>query len=215
GWLDRVPVLLQSWYGGSEAGRALAEVLMGKENPSGKLPITWWKRLEDNPTYGNYYEEPGTHDVRYREGVFLGYRAYGRKGQPAPLFPFGYGLSYTNFAFSNLSVNPQRANADDPITVQFDVRNIGQRAGAEVAEVYVGDPSATVPRPVKELKGFERVELKPGEMKHISVRLNRRSIAYWNVKSEGWKVDPGKFVVYVGDSSEDTSLQADFNVKRP
>jgi len=212
-WINRVPAFIQSWYGGSEAGRALAEVLTGQVDPSGKLPITWWRRVEDNPTYKNYYEEPGTHDVKYREGIFLGYRADGREGQPAPLFPFGYGLSYTRFAFSHLSVTPQEASAAGPITVSFDVQDIGRRAGAEVAQVYVGDPSATVPRPEKELKGFQRVMLKPGETQRVSVTLNRRSLAYWSVKSEGWKVDPGKFVVYVGDSSEHVPLQAEFTVQ--
>ena len=213
GWLDRVPVLLQTWYGGSEAGRALADVLTGGVDPSGKLPITWWERVEDNPAYANYYEAPGTHDVRYREGIFLGYRAYGRQGQPAPLFPFGYGLSYTTFAFNHLSVSPRTASAAGPIAVSFDVQNTGQRTGSEVAQVYVGDPSATVPRPKEELKGFERVTLRPGETKQVTIRLNRRSLAYWDVKSHGWKVDPGTFVVYVGDSSENVPLQTELTVR--
>lgn len=212
GWLDQVPVLLQSWYSGSEGGRALADVLTGKVNPSGKLPITWWKRVGDNPTYGNYYQDPGTDNVRYREGIFIGYRAIGRKGQAAPLFPFGFGLSYTHFAFSHLRVTPQAVSPDRPIIIDFDVKNVGQRSGAEIAEIYVGDPSATVPRPVKELKGFERISLRPGEVRHVSVTLNQRSLAYWSVNSESWKVDPGKFVVYVGDSSDNTPLQADFIV---
>ncbi len=213
GWLDRVPAFIQSWYGGSEGGRALAEVLTGKVNPSGKLPITWWRRVEDDPTYKNYYEEPGTHDVHYREGIFLGYRAYGHQGQPAPLYPFGYGLSYTQFAFSNLSVTPKEASPGGPITVTFTVQNVGQRSGAEVSEVYIGDPSATVPRPEKELKGFERVMLEPGETKDISITLDRRSLAYWSVESGDWKVDPGKFIVYVGDSSEHLPLQAEFTIR--
>ena len=212
-WIDRVPAFIQTWYGGSEAGRALAEVLTGKVDPSGKLPITWWRRVEDDPTYKNYYEEPGTRDVKYREGIFLGYRAYGRKGQPAPLYPFGYGLSYTRFAFSHLTVKPEEASPKGPLTVAFDVQNTGPRAGAEVAEAYVGDPSATVPRPEKELKAFKRVMLTPGERKHLSITLNRRSLAYWSVSAKGWKVDPGQFVVYVGDSSEHTPLQKTFTVR--
>ena len=156
---------------------------------------------------------PGTRDVKYREGVFLGYRAYGRPGQAPPLFPFGFGLSYTRFAFSHLSVTPQDASPNGPITVSFDVENTGERTGAEVAEVYVGDPSATVPRPAKELKGFKRVMLKAGEIAHVSLSLNRRSLAYWSVQSHGWKVDPGKFVVYAGDSSEHLPLQAEFTVR--
>jgi beta-glucosidase len=213
GWLDRVPALLEAWYGGSEAGTALADVLTGRANPSGKLPITWWKRVEDNPTWNNYYEEPGTKVVHYREGVFLGYRAYGHNGQAAPLFPFGFGLSYTTFAFSNLSVNPTTAGPDGPITVSFDVKNTGQRAGSEVAQVYVSDPSATAPRPEIELKGFERVTLEPGATRHVSVKLNHRSLAYWDVKSNGWKVDPGTFMVSVGDSSQNLPLKEKFTVR--
>ena len=213
GWLSRVPAFLESWYGGSEAGKALADVLSGRTNPSGKLPITWWKRVEDNPTWNNYYEPAGSRDVHYREGIFLGYRAYGHNGQPAPLFPFGFGLSYTTFAFSNLSVSPTTASPNGPINVSFDVKNTGQRAGSEVAEVYVSDPSATVPRPDIELKGFERVTLNPGETKHVSLELDKRSLAYWDAKSNGWKVDPGTFVVSVGDSSENLPLKEKFTVR--
>ncbi|MCL5005634.1 MAG: glycoside hydrolase family 3 C-terminal domain-containing protein [Acidobacteria bacterium] len=213
GWLDRVPVLIQSWYAGSKAGRALAEVLTGKVDPSGKLPMTWWQTVQEDPTYKNYYEIPGTHDVKYREGVFLGYRAYGRPGQAPPLFPFGYGLSYTRFAFSNLSVTPEEASPNGPITVSFDVQNVGQRAGAEVAQVYVGDPSATVPMPQKQLKGFDRVMLAPGQSQRVTVTLDRRSLAYWSDKANGWKVDPGKFIIYVGDSSEHVPLQAGITVR--
>jgi beta-glucosidase len=212
-WLDHVPAFLEAWYGGSEAGTALADVLTGRVNPSGKLPITWWKRVQDNPTWNNYYEPAGSRDVHYREGVFLGYRAYGHNGQAAPLYPFGFGLSYTTFAFSNLSVSPTTASPNGPITVSFDVRNTGKRAGNEVAEVYVSDPSATVPRPEIELKGFQRVTLGPGEATHVSIKLNRRSLAYWDVKSNGWKVDPGTFVVSVGDSSENLPLKEKFTVR--
>lgn len=213
GWLDRVPAFIQSWYGGTEAGTALADILSGRTDPSGRLPITWWKRIQDNPAYDNYYSKLGSNDVTYREGVFLGYRAYGRDGQPAPLFPFGYGLSYTTFDFSHLSVSPRTANPSAPITVSFDVKNTGDRIGSEVAEVYVGDPSAKVPRPEEELKGFSRVTLQPGETRHLSMTLNRRSLAYWDVEFHGWKVDPGTFVVYAGDSSEHLPLKEDFTVR--
>ena len=211
-WIDRVPALVQSWYGGSEAGRALALVLLGEVSPSGHLPISWERRLDDNPAMANYYPAAGSHDVTYREGIFLGYRHYDRS-DTKPLFPFGFGLSYTSFAFSHLSVSPTEAKAGDPITVSFDVRNTGQRGGAEVAQVYVGDPSASVPRPVKELKGFARVALDPGETKHVTVALDHRSLAYWDTGGHGWKVDPGRFVVYVGDSSADVPLKAEFVVR--
>lgn len=212
-WIDSVPVFIQDWYGGSEAGHALAALLLGKADPSGRLPISWERHLEDDPAYKNYYEEPGTRDVKYAEGIFIGYR-YFDKSETKPLFPFGFGLSYTTFAFSHLAVTPEEASADGPITVSFDVMNTGDREGAEVAEVYEGDPSATVPRPIKELKGFERVTLNPGETKHVSVTLDRRSLAYWDVAGKDWKVDPGKFGVYVGDSSAHVPLTTEFTVQK-
>jgi len=205
-WLDRTPAFLQIWYPGSEGGRAVARILLGEVNPGGKLPISYERHIEDNPTYKNYYEAPGTRDIHYNEGIFVGYRYYD-KSETRPLFPFGFGLSYTTFAFSNL-----RVSEGAPFTVGFDVKNTGRRAGAEVAQVYVGDPSATVPRPVKELKGFARVELKPGESRRISVKLDRRAFAYWDVATKNWKVDAGKFRVYVGDSSVNVPLQAEIEV---
>ena len=150
--------------------------------------------------------------VVYKEGIFTGYRYYDQS-KVKPLFPFGFGLSYTTFAFSHLQVTPSVASPNEPITVSFDVKNTGQRAGAEVAQVYVGDPSATVRRPVKELQGFKRVYLTPGQSQRVSVTLDRRSLAYWDVKTNGWKVDPGKFVVYVGDSDENVPLQQAFTVR--
>jgi beta-glucosidase len=211
-WIDQAPAVLETWYSGESGGTALAKLLLGDISPSGKLPISWERKLEDNPCYHSYYEEPGTHDVKYSEGVFVGYRYY-TSSNVKPLFPFGFGLSYTTFAFSNLSVKPDHVNPDDPITVSFDVRNTGDRAGAEVAQVYVGDPSATVKRPAKELKGFERVELNPGESKTVTVTLDKRSLAYWDTASKGWKVDPGKFIIYAGDSSENTPLEQEITVQ--
>ncbi|MGH9405280.1 MAG: glycoside hydrolase family 3 C-terminal domain-containing protein [Terriglobia bacterium] len=211
-WIGKAPALIQSWYGGSEAGRALAAVLFGKVNPSGKLPISWERRIEDDPAYKNYYEEPGSHDVDYREGIFIGYR-YFDQASVKPLFPFGFGLSYTTFSFSGLRVTPAEASAHGPLSVSFTVKNTGERAGAEVAELYIGDPSAKAPRPVRELKGFERVFLNPGEAREVTFNLNRRSLAYWDTGTKGWKVDPGKFMVYAGDSSENVPLRAAFTVR--
>ena len=211
-WIDRTPVLLDTWYGGQEAGNALTKVLFGDVNPSGKLPISWEDKIEDDPAYKNYYEQPGTRDVKYAEGIFLGYRYYD-KNNVKPLFPFGFGMSYTKFAFRNLTVMPKSASPSGPVTVGFDVKNTGVRAGAEIAEVYVGDPSATVPRPVKELKGFSRVVLAPGESRHVTVTLDRRSMAYWDTNIHNWKVDPGKVTVFVGDSSANIPLQRSFTVQ--
>jgi beta-glucosidase len=212
GWLDRVPVLLHTWYAGSQGGKALAQVLFGRANPGGKLPISWWSREEDDPTFDNYYTTPDSEDSKYAEGVFLGYRAYGMAGRK-PEFPFGFGLSYTTFAFSHLNVTPDAASSDTPITISFDITNTGHQAGADVAQLYVSDPSATVPRPERELKGFERIGLNPGESRHVTLPLNRRSLAYWDVDTHAWKVDPGKFVVHVGDSADNTPLTREFTVK--
>ena len=212
GWLERVPVLVHTWYAGSQGGTALAQVLLGNANPGGKLPMSWWSREEDDPTFNSYYLAPGTEDLKYSEGVFVGYRTYGKSGNK-PEFPFGFGLSYTTFSFSDLHVSPASAKADEPIAVSFEVANTGHLTGAEVAQVYVSDSSATVQRPERELKGFERVVLKPGETRRVTIRLDRRSLSFWDGESHGWKVDPGKFVVRVGDSAENTPLNQEFTVE--
>jgi beta-glucosidase len=204
-WLNRVPALLETWYGGQDGGRALAEILLGEVNPSGHLPATFERRAEDNPTFANYYPEPGTKRVVYKEGIFVGYRGY-EHNQVKALFPFGYGLSYTTFKFANLAVSPESAGANPQVMVTFDVTNTGSRKGAEVAQVYVSPDQAKVERPERELKGFERVSLEPGETKHVSVTLDARAFAYWSADSKKWTIDPGKFTVHVGDSVEDTPL---------
>lgn len=215
-WLDQVPVLLHNWYPGQEGGRAMAEILFGQHDPEGHLPISLARSWEQNPVHDSYYAAPyprgGVGHVQYREGVFLGYRYYTTYHEK-PLFPFGFGLSYTTFSFSHLSVSPRQASADGPITVSFDVTNTGQVKGAEVAQIYVGDPSAKVKRPAKELKGFDKVRLDPGQMEHVTVSLDHRSLAYWSDAKNNWQVDPGRFVVYVGDSSENTPLTQDFQVQ--
>jgi len=214
-WLAGVPALLHNWYPGQEGGRALAEILVGQHSPEGHLPVSFERSWDENPVHNSYYApsvpKGDTPHVNYSEGVFLGYRYYTTYDKQ-PLFPFGFGLSYTTFSFTNLKV-PEQATADGPIMVSFDVTNIGQRDGATVAQVYVGDPSARTKRPAKELKGFEKVRLSPGETRHVSVALNRRSLAYWSDAKNGWEVDPGEFVVYVGDSSENTPLSRNFQVQ--
>ncbi len=205
-WIAHVPALLENWYGGQESGAGLADVVVGNVNPSGHLPVTFERRAEDNPTYNNYYPDPGTNKVEYKEGIFVGYRGYEKNGVQ-PLFPFGYGLSYTAFAFSNLKVVPEFDSADPHVTVFFDVKNTGARAGAEVAQVYVGEDHASVPRPVHELKGFERVALAPGETKHVQVALDPRAFSYWDDATKGWKIDAGRFTIAVGDSVASLPLQ--------
>lgn len=215
-WINDVPVFLHDWYPGEEGGKAIAEILFGNHSPEGHLPISFAKSWEQNPTHDNYYPAPHapgqTPHVKYAEGIYVGYRYYTTR-HIQPLFPFGFGLSYTTFSFSNLKVSPEAASPDGPITVSFDVTNTGQREGADVAQLYVGDPSAKIDRPVKELKGYEKVRLEPGKSEHVTLALNHRSLAYWDTASNNWRVDPGKFVVYVGDSSENTPLTQDFQVK--
>jgi beta-glucosidase len=214
-WIDRVPAVLHNWYPGQEGGRAMAEILTGQRSPEGKLPISFEKSWEQNPVKNSYYPDPDeskmTPSVRYSEGVFLGYRYYTTRNI-APLFPFGFGLSYTTFSFRNLQVVPAHARAGEKITVSFDVVNTGTREGAEVAQLYLGDPSARVERPVKELKGFQKVRLKPGENRRVTLTLDQRALSYWSNKQNGWRVDPGQFLIYVGNSSADTPLKADFTI---
>jgi len=204
-WFADAPAMLETWYAGQEGGRALAEILLGDVNPSGHLPATFEKKAEDNPTYANYYPAPGTKKVEYKEGIFVGYRGY-EKNKVEPLFPFGFGLSYTTFKFANIQVTPKVVGSDPSVMVSFDITNTGSRKGADVAQVYVGEDKPRVERPEQELKGFERVELMPGETKHMSVPLDARAFAYWDTAAKKWTVDPGKFTVHVGDSVKATPL---------
>ncbi len=210
-WIDRVPAFLVGWYPGQEGGRALGPVLFGDVNPSGRLPISWERRWEDNPVHDSYYVNAPGNTVDYKEGVFVGYRGYEHNGVK-PLFPFGYGLSYTTFAFSNLTLTPAAPKPGETVTATFDVTNTGTRAGAEVAQLYLGNPTASVPRPLKELKGFARVELKPGETRRVTLSLDPRAMSFWDAATHAWKQEPGKYVVYVGRSSADTALTAGYTV---
>jgi beta-glucosidase len=211
-WLGSATALIQSWYAGQEGGRALAEILFGDVNPSGRLPVTFEQRLEDNPTYNSYYPEPKTNRVAYKEGVFVGYRGFEHNGAK-PFFPFGYGLSYTTFRYSDLAIKslaPTDAStgpAETRYEVSFNVTNTGSRAGAEVAQVYVGDSNSKIPRPVKELKGFAKVMLRPGETRRVTVILDTRSFSYYNVENKTWRADPGQYEVMVGHSSQAIELR--------
>ncbi len=212
-WIDTVPALLHAWYPGQEGGTALAQILFGEFSPSGKLPASFERRWEDNPTFKSYYPAPGEMAVKYSEGVFLGYRGYDKSGVK-PLFPFGFGLSYTTFAYKNLSVTRPQGTLRRPVIVSFDVTNAGKRRGAEVAELYIGDSHAKVARPVKELKGFARVDLKPGETRRISLTLDARAFSYYDVDKKDWVADPGKFEILVGSSSDKIQLRGAFTLER-
>jgi len=212
-WIDKVAAVVHTWYPGQEGGTALAQILFGDYSPSGKLPASFERRWEDNPVFHSYYPAKGESRVEYSEGVFVGYRHYDRSATK-PMFPFGFGLSYTTFAYSNLSVSPQVGKLNQPITVSFDVKNTGQREGAEVAELYVGDSHASVPRPVKELKGFAKVNLKPGESRRVTLKLERRAFSFYDVAKKDWSAEPGDFAILVGGSSDKIQLQGKFTLSR-
>ena len=206
-WLDDVPAVLQSWYLGQETGNALAAVLSGDVSPSGKLPITLPKRLEDNPAHINYPGENGR--VHYGEGIFVGYRYYDKKAI-APLFHFGHGLSYTSFAYSDLRLNGDAFGPGEQIEVQVDVTNNGQVAGQEVVQLYVRDEIAKVIRPSKELKAFTKLMLQPGETKTVTLKLDEQSLAFYDTAVHDWVTEPGAFELLVGSSSDDIQLTARF-----
>ncbi|MGA7258654.1 MAG: glycoside hydrolase family 3 C-terminal domain-containing protein [Terracidiphilus sp.] len=228
-WLSQVPVLLHTFYPGQEGGAAIADVLFGKHNPEGKLPVTLDRAWEDNPSYNWYYPEKGADTdllvnepghppvtltighVKYGDKLMVGYRYWTTTGKH-PLYPFGFGLSYTTFHFANLKA-PGSAASGSTVPVSFDVTNTGKVAGAEVAQLYVSDPSAKVDRPERELKGFEKVRLNPGETKHVTLNLDARAFSYWDASASKWTIDRGKFVIRVGDSSENTPLSANLNLQ--
>lgn len=210
-WINDVKGVVMAWYSGQEGGMALAEILTGKLSPSGRLPISIERRLEDNPSAANYNENTKARELRtveYREGVFVGYRGYERAGIK-PLFPFGFGLSYTSFKYSDLKVNQL---SDGQVEVAFTITNTGKKEAKEVAQVYVGEQQPIVVRPAKELKGFEKVSLRPGESKHVTVLLDRDAFMYYDVISESFRMQPGVFSIMVGRSSADIVLNADIKL---
>ena len=198
--------LLTAYYPGQEGGKALAEIITGKLSPSGKLPVSIEEKWEDNPVYGNYYDNRNVPHkrVQYAEGVFVGYRGYDRNGKQ-PLYPFGYGLSYSSFEYSNLSVEKTGGSR---VTVSFDIKNTGKMDAAEAAQVYVRDVECSVPRPLKELKGYDKVYLKKGETKRVRILLDEEAFAYYDVESHRFVVEKGTFEILAGPSSADLPLKA-------
>jgi beta-glucosidase len=204
-WLDRVPGVLHTGYLGQEGGAALAKVLFGTVNPSGHLPSTFERQWEDNPVHDSYYPDP-VGRVEYREGVFSGYRGYEAR-QIQPQFPFGYGLSYTTFEYSDLRIHPAEDSKDALYDVSFRVKNTGSRPGAVVTQLYVAPPISRVPRPPKELKGFTKVRLQPGESREVNQQLDVRSFAFYDVSRQHWLAEAGTYQVLIGDSSQQISLK--------
>ncbi len=207
-WLDQVPVVLESWYGGQELGNALADVLFGDVTPSGKLPVTFPRSDRDTPVSSPEQYSMTAKVARFSEGLAVGYRGYDQLGIE-PLFPFGYGLSYTSFTYDQLRVVPETTDGTRPIRVSFTIRNTGAWAGAEIAQVYLGLPASTG-EPPKRLVGWAKVELKPGESREVSVPLDpnasSRPLSYWNVTTNGWEIASGDYQVYVGASSRHIRL---------
>ena len=202
-WLDKVRGVLQLWYDSQEQGNALADVLFGDVNPSGKLPVTFPKLLQDNPSYINFPGEGGK--VLYGEGLFVGYRYYDKKGLE-PLFPFGFGLSYTTFEYGNLRLSTAEFESSEVLTVSADVKNTGKTAGQEVVQFYVRDVSSSLVRPEKELKAFVKVELQPGETQTVTVDLDKEAFWFYDPVHASWITEPGEFEVLVGASSRDIRL---------
>ena len=197
-WVEQAATLVQYWFCGMDGGTALARVLFGEVNPSGRLPFTFPRRLADSPAHGlgNY----GPVRVEYAEGVFIGYRWHDAKGLE-PLFPFGHGLGYAGFELGKTTVSKAGLHIGETLTVRVELRNVGARAGAEVVQLYVEDPVASVPRPPRELKGFAKLRLEPGEKGVAEFTLKPRDFAFWDEASGGWRIEPGDFVLRAGLSS--------------
>jgi beta-glucosidase len=208
-WLTKVKAVLNMHLGGQAMGSAVSELLYGIENPSGKLTETFPECIENNPAFLAYPDY--NRKVSYTEEVFVGYRYYDIK-KIKPLFPFGFGLSYTEFEYSNLSVSKEKATDEEEIQVQFTVTNIGKLSGKEIPELYIHDAKSTIRRPYKELKGFEKIYLNPSERKQVTIVLNKKSFAYYNVDIHDWYVEGGIYEILIGSSSSDVKLRKSIEI---
>ena len=202
-WADSVPCIVQAWYGGQECGRAVADVLFGCHNPSGKLPFSIIRRCKDSPAFEGYRDE--NFEAHYNEGIYVGYR-YLDKYKIEPQFPFGHGLSYTKFEYSDLAV----VKKEDEVMVSCSITNIGENSGSEVAQVYVKDVESSLERPEKELKAFAKVYLEPGESQNITLKLTRSAFSFYDPEKGSWILEPGVFEIMVGSSSQDMKLMGRF-----
>ncbi|MBQ8520628.1 MAG: glycoside hydrolase family 3 C-terminal domain-containing protein [Bacteroides sp.] len=216
-WVNEVSAIVQDWYIGSEAGPALASILLGDANPSGKLPFTFPVKLEDNSAHalGEFIYERSNKviDVRYNEGIFVGYRWADKQKKVKPLFPFGHGLSYTTFEYGKATIDKAVMNGDEVLTVTVPVTNTGNREGAEVVQLYISDLKSSLPRPVKELKGFEKVTLASGETKTISFMIDKEALSYYDDTKQAWVAEPGKFEAIVAASATDIKSKVRFELK--
>jgi beta-glucosidase len=208
-WVDQVPAILMMWYGGQEGGHAIASVLFGDFTPSGKLPVTFPRKIEDTPAYGHY---PGENlHTEYAEGIYVGYRHYDR-ANIEPLFPFGHGLSYTKFDYSDLKVTPDKIGPGRRVQVSMTVKNSGSRAGAEVVQLYLHQAKSSAARPPQELKGFRRVMLPAGQSQTVTFTVDARAMSFYSVAKHAWVAEPSAFDVLVGASSRDIRLKGSFEL---
>ncbi len=208
-WLDDVPALIDAFYPGQEGGNALADIIFGDVNPSGKLPLTFIKRWQDSPAFATY---PGKkEEVYYKEGIYVGYR-YLDKENIDPLFPFGYGLSYTSFEYGGLQISPKNVKGDDVVVIKVKIKNSGGMVGDEIVQLYLQDVKASVEREIKSLKGFKRIRLNAGQEKTIKFKLNRDALSFYSEKKKKWIAEPGKFNVLIGSSSRDIRLKGSFTL---
>ena len=217
-WADKVPSIVQDWYLGSEAGNSLADVLSGDVNPSGKLPFTFPARIEDNPLkterqYPGINRENSPYwDAYYDEGIFIGYRWYDTKGIE-PQFAFGYGLSYTSFEYSNARLSKDRMRLGKHIEVSVNIRNTGDRAGAEIVQLYISDPASSLDRPAKELKGFRKVYLEPGESSKVTFRIEEKELSFFDPSRHIWVAETGKYIAHIAASSKDIRASLEFELR--
>lgn len=215
-WFDDVPAILNAWYPGMMGGNALARVLFGEINPSGKLPVTYPKELKDHPAHKSEKRFPGDLKelkIHFDEGIYVGYR-YFDKHQIEPFFPFGFGLSYTEFKMSNIRIDNPNLQGKGSFIVSVDVKNIGDKSGAEVIQIYVGDDECSVDRPLKELQGFEKVYLQPGEEKTVSITLTESAFEFYSDVEHNFIVETGTFTIWAGSSSRDLPLYAKINYSK-
>lgn len=221
-WVNEVPAIVQGWYLGSEAGNAIASVLVGDANPSGKLPFTFPVKLDDVAAHklGEYPGDPtqlankrDTIDVTYNDGIFVGYRWADMQKKVKPLFPFGHGLSYTTFQYGKPSANKTVMSSDDTITFTVTIKNTGSREGQEIVQLYVSDKKSSLPRPVKELKAFKKVKLAPGKEKQVSFTIAKDALSFYNPAQKGWVAEPGKFEAVIAASATDIKGIVPFDLK--
>ena len=218
-WLDKVPAVVQGWFIGSESGKAIASVLAGDVNPSGKLPFTWYANLNQcgahalNAYPGTWRPDHKIIDEEYKEGIFVGYRWLDKQKKQAPLFPFGYGLSYTTFKLGKLKADKTSMTSDEKITFTIDITNTGSLAGAETVQLYISDKKCSVERPLKELKAFQKVMLQPGETKTVSLTIDQQALSFYNETLSQWTAEPGAFEALVGTASNQLPARCSFELK--